>query len=102
MFEDLLVASRSGLDDAAGEEVGVDYWEGVGGLGEEGGDGGFPGGEGAGEGEEEHGLGFVGLGWERGDAGSRGGANSCMMIWQSRKLAGSCIRNNDVSALQVT
>ena len=36
MGEDLAVAVGSGEDDAAGEEVGVEYGEGVGGLGEEG------------------------------------------------------------------
>ena len=37
--DDGCVAGRAGLDDLAGEEVGVDDGEGVGGLGEEGGDG---------------------------------------------------------------
>ena len=40
----------------AGEEVGVDDGEVVGGGVEEGGDGGFAGGEGAGEADEDHGA----------------------------------------------
>lgn len=48
------VARGAGLDDLARDEVGVDYGEGVGRFGEEGGDGGFAGCDGAGEAEEEH------------------------------------------------
>ena len=43
----------AGVDGAAGEDVGVDDGEGVLG-GEEAGDGGFSGGKGAGEADEEH------------------------------------------------
>lgn len=46
--EDLVVGVGSGEDGLAGEEVGVDDGEVVGGAVEEGGDGGFAGGEGAG------------------------------------------------------
>lgn len=46
--EDLVVGVGSGEDGLAGEEVGVDDGEVVGGGVEEGGDGGFAGGEGAG------------------------------------------------------
>lgn len=42
------VATGAGLDDFAGEEVGVDEGEGVGRGGEEAGDGGFAGGDAAG------------------------------------------------------
>ena len=35
MREDAIVAAGTGFDDFAGEEVGVDDWEGVGGLAEE-------------------------------------------------------------------
>lgn len=53
----------AGLDYLAGEEVGVYYWEGVGWGGEEAGDGGFAGGEGAGEAYEYHfGGGGCGIG----------------------------------------
>lgn len=56
MLEDLLVAKGAGSDDLAGEEVGVDDGEGMRGGVEEGGDGGFARGEGAGEADEDHGL----------------------------------------------
>lgn len=52
--EDASVGARAGFDDLAGEDVGVDDGEGVGGLAEEVGNGGFAGGDGAGEAEEEH------------------------------------------------
>lgn len=48
MLEDGAIARGAGLDDLAGEEVGIDDGEGVGGLGEDAGDGGFAGGDGAG------------------------------------------------------
>lgn len=48
----------AGADDGAGEVVGVDYGEGVGGGVEEGGDGGFAGCEGAGQAYEDHGGGL--------------------------------------------
>lgn len=48
MGEDLCVGAGAGLDDFAGEEVGVDEGEGVRGGGEEAGDGGFAGGDAAG------------------------------------------------------
>ena len=53
--EDGGVAGGAWLDDFSGEEVGVDDREGVGGLGEEAGDGRFAGCDGAGEADEEHG-----------------------------------------------
>ncbi len=59
MGEDLCVGAGAGLDDFAGEEVGVDEGEGVSGGGEEAGDGGFAGGDAAGQAEEKH---FEGLG----------------------------------------
>ena len=52
--EDAGVGGGAGGDDLAGEEIGVDDGEGVGGLAEEVGDCGFAGGDGAGEAEEEH------------------------------------------------
>lgn len=52
--DDAVVGAGAGLDDGAGEEVGVDDGEGVRGGAEEVGDGGFAGGDGAGEAEEEH------------------------------------------------
>lgn len=48
MVQDLFVGVGAGLDDLAREEVGVDCGEGVGWGGEEVGDGGFAGCEGAG------------------------------------------------------
>lgn len=53
--DDAGVGAGAGADDGAGEEVGVDDGEGVRGEAEEVGDGGFAGGDGAGEAEEEHG-----------------------------------------------
>ncbi len=52
--DDAVVAGGAGLDDFAGEQVGVDDGEVVGWLGEEGGDGRFAGCDGAGEAYEEH------------------------------------------------
>ncbi len=60
--QDLAVAVGSWEDGAAGEEVGVDDGEVVRGGVEEGGDGGFAGGEGAGEAYEDHGGWFWGGG----------------------------------------
>lgn len=54
--EDGGVAGGAGLDDAAGEDIGVDDGEGVGRGGQEGGDGGFSCGDGAGEADNEHGM----------------------------------------------
>ena len=54
--EDAVVAGGAGFDDFAGEDVGVDDGEGVRGFAEDLRDGGFAGGDGAGEAEEEHGC----------------------------------------------
>lgn len=56
--DDAVVARGAGPDDLAGEQVGVDDGEVVGGFGEEGGDGRFAGCDGAGEAYEEHLDGF--------------------------------------------
>ena len=73
MGDDLCVGAGARLDDLAGEEVGVDDGEGVGRLGEEGGDGGFAGRDGAGEADEEHGL------W--GGGGGEWGGLDRTMVW---------------------
>lgn len=49
MLDNGIVTAGAWLDDLAGEEVGVDDRQGVWWLGEEAGDGGFAGGDGAGE-----------------------------------------------------
>lgn len=54
MLDDGVVACGAGFDYLAGDEVGVDNGEGVGWFGEEGGDGGFAGCDGACKAEEEH------------------------------------------------
>lgn len=63
IVDDCFVAGCAGFDDFAGENVGVDYGEGVGWGGEDGGDGGFASGYGAGEADDEHvGGGFLCVG----------------------------------------
>ena len=62
--EDFAVPSCAWLDYLAGQEVGVDDWKGMWGLGKETGDGGFAGGDGASETDEEHFSRWVGGGLE--------------------------------------
>lgn len=54
MRDDAVIGCGAGFDDLARDEVGIDYWEGVGRAREEGRDGGFAGRNGAGEAEEQH------------------------------------------------
>ncbi len=71
--DDAGVGGGAGGEGLAGEEVGVDDGEVVGGTLEEGGDGGFAGGEGAGEADEDHGCVVCGDGGVRVDGGGLAG-----------------------------
>ena len=71
--DDFPVGWPAGCDDLTREEVGVDEWEVVGRGGEESGDGGFAGRDGAGKAEDQHRVGdnrveFVGGRWSSGDS----------------------------------